>query len=79
MSTLEVQVRKDGTVVIPASDVASLGVKPGQTLAVELHRKPTPHKPSRGILKGVLPSITFDELRADRAERLTTFANRRGL
>lgn len=77
MKTLEVQVREDGTVFIPASDVADLGLKPGETLAVEPRPKPTSRKSSRGILKGVLPSISLDEFRAERAERLQAFEEHR--
>ncbi len=78
MSTLEVQVREDGAVFIPASGVANLGIKPGETLSVELHPRPAPHKSSRGLLKGVLPSFSLEDLRVDRAERLTDFEDRRG-
>jgi bifunctional DNA-binding transcriptional regulator/antitoxin component of YhaV-PrlF toxin-antitoxin module len=79
VSTLEVQVRDDGTVLIPAADVASLGVKPGQTLAVELHPKPAHRKGSCGLLKAVLPSLSIEDFRADRAERLEDFEHRRDL
>ena len=79
MSELEVQVREDGTVVIPATDIAELGVKPGETLAVSLERRPSHRKSSRGLLKGVLPTLSFDDFRADRAERLKAFEGHRGL
>lgn len=36
MGTLEIRVREDGAVFIPASEVANLGIKPGETLAAEL-------------------------------------------
>ena len=42
VSTLEIQVRGDGAVFIPASEVAFLGIKPGETLAVEFRLHPAP-------------------------------------
>ena len=77
VSTLEVQVRDGGTVLIPAADVASLGIKPDQTLAVELHPKTAHRKGSRGLLNAALPSLSIEDFRADRAERLDDFERRR--
>ncbi len=76
---LEIQVREDGTVFIPAAEIANLGIKPGETLAVELRPHLTPRKSSRGLLKGVLPSLNLEEFQAGRAERLIDFEDRRGL
>lgn len=79
MSTLEVQVRDDGTVLIPADHVATSGAGPGQRVAIELRPRPTPRKSSRGLLKGRFPAFSADELRADRADRLAEFERRHGL
>ncbi len=79
MSTLEVQVRDDGTVLIPAEQVATSGAGPGQRVAVELRPRPAAHKPSRGLLKGVLPSLDPAAFAADRADRLEAFERRRDL
>jgi bifunctional DNA-binding transcriptional regulator/antitoxin component of YhaV-PrlF toxin-antitoxin module len=79
MSTLEVQVREDGTVLIPADDVATSGAGPGQRVVIELRPRPGTRKPSRGILEGALPSIDTAKVAADRADRLAEFERRRGL
>lgn len=79
MSTLEAKVREDGSVLIPADQVAAVGAAPGQHVAVELHAKPQGHKPTRGILKGALPPLGLEEFRADRAERLAEFEQHRDL
>jgi hypothetical protein len=79
MSTLEVQVRDDGTVLIPADHVATSGAGPGQRVAIELRPRPVTRKPSRGLLEGKLPSFSAAELVADRADRVAEFERRRGL
>jgi len=79
MSTLEVQVREDGTVLIPADHVATSGAGPGQRVDVELRPRPATRKPSRGLLKGKIPSFSAAEFAADRADRLAEFARRRDL
>ena len=79
MSTLEIQVRDDGTVLIPADHVATSGAGPGQRVAIELQPRPTARRPSRGILEGDLPSFSAGEFAADRANRLTAFERRRDL
>ena len=79
MSTLEIQVREDGAVFIPASEIANLGIKPGETLAVDLRPRLSHRKSSRGLLRGVLPSLSLDEFQAGRADRLIDFEDRRGL
>jgi hypothetical protein len=79
MSTLEVQVREDGTVLIPADHVATSGAGPGQRVVIELRPRPETRKPSRGILEGALPSIDAAKVAADRADRLAEFERRRGL
>lgn len=73
MSTVEVEVRQDGTVLIPAEQVIAAGATPGQRVAVELHARTAHHRPSRGLLKGVLPRLDLEEFRAERAERLSDF------
>ena len=79
MSTLEVQVRDDGTVLIPADHVATSGAGPGQRVAIELRARPATRKPSRGILQGKLPPVSAAKFAADRADRLAEFERRRGL
>ena len=79
MSTLEVQVRDDGTVLIPADHVATSGAGPGQRVAIELRPRPAARKPSRGLLSGVLPPFSAEEFAADRADRLAEFERRRDL
>lgn len=77
MSTLDVQVREDGTVLISADQVAHLGAGPGEHLAVEV--RATSHgvgKASRGLLQGVLPSVDLKDLQASRGSRLTALEHR---
>lgn len=71
--------RQDGTVLIPAEQVVAAGAAPGQRVAIELHTRATHHRPSRGLLKGVLPALSLEEFRAERAERLSDFERHRGL
>lgn len=79
MNTLEIEVRQDGTVLIPAEQVVAAGAVPGQRVAIKLRARATRHRSSRGILKGVLPSLDLEEFRAERADRLSDFESRRGL
>ena len=79
MSTLEAEVRDDGTVLIPARHVATSGAGPGQRVAIELRARPANRKSSRGLLQGKLPSVSTEDFAADRADRLTEFERRRRL
>ena len=79
MSTLETQVRDDGTVLIPADHVATSGAGPGQRVAIELRPRPATRKPSRGLLKGMLPSVSAEEFAAERTDRLAEFERSRDL
>ena len=79
MSTFEVQVRDNGTVLIPAGPVAPSGAGPGQRVAIELRPRPATRTPSRGILEGKLPTVSAARFAADRADRLAEFERRRGL
>ena len=79
MSTLETQVRDDGTVLIPADHVARSGAGPGQRVAVELRTRPAARKASRGLLEGKLSSFSAEEFAADRTDRLAEFERRRDL
>lgn len=79
MSTLEIQVREDGTVLIPADHVATAGAGPGERVAIELRPRPAVRQPSRGILRGHFSAITGEQIASDRAERLAEFEYRRDL
>ena len=65
MADVEAVVGADGSIVIPANAVAEHGLKPGEQVGVSL--TPRSRKPSRGLLKGRLSSLTEQQLRRARA------------
>lgn len=54
-------VSDDGSIVVPADEVAELGFQPGQRVSATLST--VDRKPSRGLLKGHFPSLTQAEMR----------------
>ena len=77
MSDVQVRVQEDGSIVIPSDQVADLGFKPGEQLAVSL--APTGHRPSFGVLKGRIKVPTAEAFTEVKAERIVDFEARRPL
>ena len=77
MSDVQVRVQDDGSIVIPSDQVADLGFKPGEQLAVSL--APRAHRPSFGILSGRISGPSAESFAEAKAERVTDFEARRPL
>ena len=60
--TIELAVSRDGTIIVPAELVASSGLTPGQSVSITLGTGELAS--SRGLLRGLFPSISLEEFEA---------------
>ena len=77
VSDMQIEVRADGSIVIPSEQVADLGFKPGEQVAVSLVPRSTRH--SFGILRGKIPNVEPSLFESAATDCLRDFEARRGL
>lgn len=78
-ASFEVAVGEDGSIKVPASEVARVGLRPGARLRLVAEPAgPVTRRSSRGVLAGKLPELSWEDFEAASRDAIADHETRYG-